>query len=237
MSHPDPFQNLVDALRRTFPIHPSPPPPASTSGNTATASSPPVYASPMAKPAPFSGSAEDCNGFLLQCSLALEMQPHLFPTEHSKVAFLISQLNSKVLQWANSIWSQNNPVIQSYSSFVDHFKDVFGEPAFDSSIGEKLYNLKQRKMSVNEHALQFRTLTARSGWNHQALLTTYCQELDPRVRLHLGLSSSPSTSPLVCSRASKSTRASHSSTPSSADQNPSALQNQPTNPCNLNQLV
>ncbi|ROL50881.1 Retrotransposon-derived protein PEG10 [Anabarilius grahami] len=185
MSHPDPFQDLVDALHHTFTVHPPPSAPAITSANTATSSSPPVYASPMAKPAPYSGSAEDCNGFLLQCSLTLEMQLHLFPTKYSKVAFLISQLSGKALQWADSIWSQNNPVIQSYSSFVDHFKEVFGKPLWDSSIGEKLYNLKQGKMSVNEYALQFRTLAARSGWNEQALLTTYRQGLDPRVRLHL----------------------------------------------------
>ncbi|ROL43701.1 Retrotransposon Gag-like protein 6 [Anabarilius grahami] len=135
MGHPDPFQDLVDALRRTFTVHPPPSAPAVNTANTTPSSSPPVYASPMAKPAPYSGSAEDCNGFLLQCSLTLEMQPHLFPTEYSKVTFLISQLSGKALQWADSIWSQNNPVIQSYSSFVDHFKEVFGKPLWDSSIG------------------------------------------------------------------------------------------------------
>uniref|UniRef100_A0A8C1XXR9 ribonuclease H n=1 Tax=Cyprinus carpio TaxID=7962 RepID=A0A8C1XXR9_CYPCA len=139
----------------------------------------------MAKPAPFSGSAEECSGFLLQCSLVLEMQPHLFPTERSRVAFIISQLKGKALQWADSIWTHNNPVIQSYTSFVDHFREAFGKPTWDSSISEKLYNLKQGKMSVNDYALQFRTLAATSGWNEQALLTTYRQGLDPRAWLHL----------------------------------------------------
>ncbi|ROL42855.1 Retrotransposon-derived protein PEG10 [Anabarilius grahami] len=151
--------DLVDAFRRTFSVQPPPPAPATapapapaiTSASTATSSSPPVYTSPIAKPAPYSGSVEDCNGFLL------EMQPHLFPMEYSK----------------------------TYSGFVDHFKEVFGKPSLDSSIGEKLYNLKQGKMSVNEYALQFRTLAARSGRNEQALLTSYRQGLNPRVRLHL----------------------------------------------------
>ncbi|ROL41612.1 hypothetical protein DPX16_22955 [Anabarilius grahami] len=40
-------------------------------------------------------------------------------------------------------------------------------------------------MSVNEYALQFRTLAASSGWNEQVLITTYRQGLDPRLRLHL----------------------------------------------------
>ncbi|KAK3568426.1 hypothetical protein QTP86_006935 [Hemibagrus guttatus] len=109
----------------------------------------------------------------------------MFPTEQSKVAFLITQLSGKALLWAESIWSQNHPAVQPYSSFVDHFKEVFGKPSWDSSIGEELYNLKQGKMSVNEYALQFRTLAAKSGWNEQALLTSYRQGLDPQVRLHL----------------------------------------------------
>ncbi|KAK3513069.1 hypothetical protein QTP70_000954 [Hemibagrus guttatus] len=88
----------------------------------------------MAKPAPYSGSVEDCNGFLLQCSLVLEMQPHMFPTERSKVTFLITQLSGKALLWAESIWSQNHPAVQSYSSFIDYFKEVFKKPSWDSSI-------------------------------------------------------------------------------------------------------
>ncbi|KAK3545798.1 hypothetical protein QTP70_013125 [Hemibagrus guttatus] len=187
MSHSDPFQDLAEALRRTLTVHPAPTPapPAITSANTATTPSLLLYASPMAKPAPYSGSAEDCSGFLLQCSLVLEMQPHMFPTEQSKVAFVITQLSGKALLWADSIWSQNHPAIQSYSSFVNHFKEVFGKPSWDSSIGEELYNLKQGKMSINEYALQFRTLAAKSGWNEQALLTSYHQGLDPQVWLHL----------------------------------------------------
>ncbi|KAK3554648.1 hypothetical protein QTP70_031051 [Hemibagrus guttatus] len=163
----------------------TPAPPAITSVNTSTTPSPLLYASPMAKPAPSSGSAEDCNGFLLQCSLVLEMQLHMLPTERSKVAFLITHLSGKALLWADSIWSQNHPAVLSYSSFVDHFKEVFGKPSWNSSIGEELYNLKQGKMSVNEYALQFRTLAAKSRWNEQVLLTSYHQGLDPQVRLHL----------------------------------------------------
>ncbi|KAK3556266.1 hypothetical protein QTP70_007071 [Hemibagrus guttatus] len=48
----------------------------------------------------------------------------------------ITQLSGKALLWADSIWSQNHPAIQSYSSFVDHFKEVFGQPSWDSSIAQ-----------------------------------------------------------------------------------------------------
>ncbi|ROI96430.1 Retrotransposon Gag-like protein 6 [Anabarilius grahami] len=141
MSQQDPFQALVDALRRTLTINPptpstsaSPSPaPAVTSVNTVPSSSPPVYASPMATPAPYAGSAEDCSGFLLQCELVLEMQPHLYPNDTAKIAFLISQLRGKALKWADSIWSQHGAITQSYSSFTSHFREVFGKPISDSS--------------------------------------------------------------------------------------------------------
>ncbi|ROL50090.1 Retrotransposon-derived protein PEG10 [Anabarilius grahami] len=96
-----------------------------------------------------------------------------------------SQLNGKALKWADSIWSQHGAVTQSYSAFISHFREVFGKPLTDSSAGEKLYNLKQGAMSIYDYALQFRTLAAVCGWNEQALITTYRQGLEPRVRLQL----------------------------------------------------
>ncbi|KAK3509773.1 hypothetical protein QTP70_009983 [Hemibagrus guttatus] len=140
---PDPLQDLVAALRQALAVlpAPAPTPPATTSADTVTASSAPLCSSPMAQPAPYSGSAEDCNGFLLQCSLVLEMQPHLYPTERSKVAFVISQLRGQAFLWAESLWSQDSPVTQSYAGFVEHFKEVFGKPSWDSSVGEELCKL------------------------------------------------------------------------------------------------
>ncbi|KAK3518834.1 hypothetical protein QTP70_014909 [Hemibagrus guttatus] len=184
---PDPLQDLVAALRQALAAlpAPAPTPPAITSADTVTASLAPLCSSPMAQPVPYSGSVEDSNGFLLQCSLVLEMQPHLYPTERSKVAFIITQLRGQALLWAESLWSQDSPVVQSYARFVEHFKEVFGKPSWDSSVGEELCKLRQGKLMVTEYAIQFRTLAAKSGWNEQALLAAYRQGLNPQVRLHL----------------------------------------------------
>ncbi|KAK3507044.1 hypothetical protein QTP70_001909, partial [Hemibagrus guttatus] len=184
---PDPLQDLVAALRQALAAlpAPAPTPPAITSADTVTTSSAPLLSSPMAQPAPYSGSVEDCNGFLLQCSLVLEMQPHLYPTERSKVAFVITQLRGQALLWAESLWSQDSPVTQSYAGFVEHFKKVFGKPSWESSVGEEFCKLRQGKLMVTEYAIQFRTLVAKSGWNEQALLAAYRQRLSPQVRLHL----------------------------------------------------
>ncbi|KAK3541056.1 hypothetical protein QTP86_012335 [Hemibagrus guttatus] len=90
MSALDPLHELVEALRRALASMPGSTAPASSSTSAAASPSPPVIASPVATPALYSGSAEDCNGFLLQCSLALEMQPHSYPDDRAKVAFILS---------------------------------------------------------------------------------------------------------------------------------------------------
>ncbi len=186
MSSSDPFQEIVDQMKRTFTIMNTAT--ATTSVTTTTSSSlanPPVMVSPVVRPAPYSGRAEECNGFLLQCSLAFEMQPHLFPTERAKTAFIISLLHGKGLQWAETIWGQAGMVTQSLSGFTNHLRDVFGTSARDSTAGEQLYHLQQGNMPIHEYALKFRTLAAASGWDESPLLTTYRQGLEARLRLHL----------------------------------------------------
>ncbi|KAK3538562.1 hypothetical protein QTP86_006724 [Hemibagrus guttatus] len=180
MSSRDPVEELAEALRRALASAAGSATPASVSAAAAAVSSPPVYASPMAVPAPYSGAAEDCNGFLLQCSLTLEMQSHLYPDDRAKIAFIISRLDGKALRWAEPLWSQSNPMMSSLSAFTRHFREVFGRPEGDSSVGERLCRIKQGNLSVTEYALQFRTLAAASGWNEQALITTYRQGLDPQ---------------------------------------------------------
>ncbi len=185
MSSSDPFQEIVDQLKRTFTIMNTAT--ATTSVTTATSSSTtfPGMVSPMVRPAPYSGQAEDCNGFLLQCSLTFEMQPHLFPTERAKIAFIISLLQGKALQWAETIWGQAGTVTQSLSGFTNHLRDVFGVSVGASTAGEQLYHLQQGNMTIHEYALKFRTLAAASGWDESPLLTTYRQGLEARLRLHL----------------------------------------------------
>lgn len=100
----DPFQEFVDSLKRIL---------VSTQTSTSltnpvpVASAQTITASPMVNPTSYSGLAEACNEFLLQCSLALEMHPHRSPTKRAKMAIMLSLLTGRVLQWAESLWQQN----------------------------------------------------------------------------------------------------------------------------------
>ncbi len=189
MSSSDPFQELVDTLKRVLlhpsssPVCPAPAPPQPST--TPSTSSPIVFASPMARPAPFTGSAEECNGFLLQISLTIDLHPQMFPTDQSKIAFLITSLTGSALQWAETILNQAGPATQSFSHFIAHFREVFSSSPGDSSVGEQLFRLCQGTMPIHQYSLKFRTLAAASGWNEPSLLTASRQGFNSRLRLQL----------------------------------------------------
>ncbi len=188
MSAADPFQELVDTLKRILTRSPSPPLPASTSTPVTSAinsSSPVMFASPMARPAPYSGDPEECNGFLLQCSLTIDLHPQMFLTDQAKIAFVITSLTGPALRWAESVLNQAGPATHSYGQFLAHFREVFSSSPGDSSVGEQLYKLRQGSMTIHQYTLKFRTLAAASGWNEPSLITAFRQGLNPRLRLHL----------------------------------------------------
>ncbi|KAL0187811.1 hypothetical protein M9458_014910, partial [Cirrhinus mrigala] len=187
MSNPDPFQELVDSLRKVLLRSPVTIPSAPTSEEppAPSTSSAIVPSSPMARPAPYAGGAEECNRFLLQCSLVFMMQPALYPTDRSQIAFITSLLTGPALRLAETIWHQGGPAAHSIHAFTTHFKEVFGRSDGEVSAGEQLYHLKQGLMSTQEYSLRFRTLAAASGWNERSLLTTYRLGLEPKLRLQL----------------------------------------------------
>ncbi|KAI2645073.1 Transposon Tf2-8 polyprotein [Labeo rohita] len=168
----DPFLELVNAIKAALTPTPTPPP---------------ASGSPMAVPAKFAGEATECSGFLLQVNLYIQMQPQQFPSDKSKVAFLTSLLTGKALQWAKAIWNANNPIINSYDLFTNHFSEVFSTATGTLSTSDQLFRLRQGSTEVNEYTLHFRTLAAASGWNEIALLGAYRQGLNPEIRAAMAI--------------------------------------------------
>ncbi len=126
METPDPlppnlFSELVQTLRESLQ-----PPPVTSSAS----------ACPMAKPV-------TCSGFLLQCSLYFEMQPHQFVSYRAKIAFIMSLLSGRALQWAESIWNSRSPVVRSLNTFVDQFREVFGTSTSAISVHNELFRKQE----------------------------------------------------------------------------------------------
>uniref|UniRef100_A0A673MIH0 DUF4939 domain-containing protein n=1 Tax=Sinocyclocheilus rhinocerous TaxID=307959 RepID=A0A673MIH0_9TELE len=153
----DPFTELVQALRESI----QPPP-----------IMPSTSACPMAKPTTYSGEAAACSGFLLQCSLYFELQPHQFVNDRAKIAFIMSLLSGRALQWAEALWNSRSPLVRSYDAFVDHFREVFGKTTSAVSVHDELFRLRQANMSI---------------WNETALLSVFQRGLNSSIRQQMSV--------------------------------------------------
>lgn len=135
-------------------------------------------------PAPerFDGSPEKCRGFVTQCTLVFQLQPGSFPTESSKVAYIITLLTGKALDWASTLWDQRSPLTANSSNFISEMRRVFHHPACTGDVDYRLLRLSQGTRSVAEFAIEFRTLASESGWDQRALKATFHQALSSELK-------------------------------------------------------
>ena len=104
----------------------------------------------------------------------MEANSHLFHSERGRVAFIISLLSGRALQWAQSLWETNAPVIGSTTAFCTHLKEVFGQQTAELSVHDQLFSIRQGKReTTSSYALRFHTLACMSGWNESALVTAF----------------------------------------------------------------
>ncbi|KAL0153965.1 hypothetical protein M9458_050722 [Cirrhinus mrigala] len=168
---------MVHALRQS--LQPAHPPAVSSTSITAS--------TPIARLQSYSGEPEGCSGFLLQCSLYIETNSQSFPNENVKIAFVISLLTGRALQWAEALWNTKSTVLTTLSTFFSHFRKVFGAALTPLSVHDELLKLKQASNNIHEYTLCFRALAVNSGWNEVALLAAYRKGLKPAIRRQMAI--------------------------------------------------
>ena len=94
-------------------------------------------------PERYDGNSRTCRAFLSQCSLVFELQPSSFPSDHSKIAYLITRLSGKALAWATAVWVQQPAVCFSLEEFRAEVKKVFDSPLSGREAARKLLQLRQ----------------------------------------------------------------------------------------------
>lgn len=86
---------------------------------------PPAREPRLPTPQPYDGEPGTCRSFLSQCSLTLELQDSAFPTEHLRVAYVITLLTSKTREWGTALWDSNAIVCANFKDFTDEMRQVF----------------------------------------------------------------------------------------------------------------
>lgn len=170
----DGLQKMDDALNqlghRVRALYDSPPSTPSVPAATVKLSPPP----------PFSGEPSACKGFLTQCSVVFELQPGNFPTERSKVAYILTRLSGKALDWATALWIHCHPDCGTSERFMDALQRVFDDGLTQRQAASRLITQFQGQRSVTDY--EFRTLAAESGWEGEALVTAFYQGLSESLK-------------------------------------------------------
>ncbi len=120
-------------------------------------------------PTPYSGEPSSCRSFLSQCSLIFTLQPSSFPTELSKVAYIIILLTGQAREWGTAVWDGKHVCCRSLEAFSEELCKVFDRSARGIEAARALLLLQQGEQSVSRYSIEFRTLAASCGWNEKAL--------------------------------------------------------------------
>ncbi|KAI2651010.1 Retrotransposon-derived protein PEG10 [Labeo rohita] len=139
----------------------------------------------LAFPEKFDGTHAKCKGFLLQCSLFVNQQPHMYPTDECKISFVCSLLSGRALEWATAVWRLDHPTFPSFAAFLQRFKEVFQPSTESGEAGELIMALQQGRRTAADYALSFRTLAAQSGWDDEPLKLHYRKGLHPDLQVEL----------------------------------------------------
>uniref|UniRef100_A0A8C5CGL7 CCHC-type domain-containing protein n=1 Tax=Gadus morhua TaxID=8049 RepID=A0A8C5CGL7_GADMO len=105
-------------------------------------------------PERYEGDLGSCRSFLLQCSLVFELQPLTYPTDRSRVAYLIGSLRGEALAWATAVWERGSAVCSDYSAFTAEMRMVFDHPVRGKEASQRLLHLRQGSRSVASFADQ-----------------------------------------------------------------------------------
>lgn len=147
----------------------------------------------MPPPERFSGDASTCRAFLTQCSIQFSLQPSAFPSEETKVAYVISLLTGQALRWATAEWERGSAIRFSFSDFAAELRRVFDPVRPEKEAARLLASLRQGDKSVDQYAIEFRTLAADTKWNESACFDLFYQGLSERLKDELAARDLPST--------------------------------------------
>ncbi|KAI2656914.1 Transposon Tf2-6 polyprotein [Labeo rohita] len=149
------------------------------------AAPPAVSPPPAASPSPAAPPVTASPDWRFRRNLTVHRQPHLYPTDEGRIAFVCSLLTGKALEWATAVWDLGQPTFPSFAAFLKSFKEVFQPSPESSEAGEQIMALKQGRRTAAEYALDFRTLAAQSGWNDGPLKLHYRKGLQPELQVEL----------------------------------------------------
>uniref|UniRef100_A0AAY4CWA6 DUF4939 domain-containing protein n=1 Tax=Denticeps clupeoides TaxID=299321 RepID=A0AAY4CWA6_9TELE len=79
----------------------------------------------LAPPPLYDGNPKKCRGFITQCRLILRLQAAHLPDDETAVAYIITRLTGRALEWVTPLVERRDPVCLSVPAFLDRLQTVF----------------------------------------------------------------------------------------------------------------
>ncbi|KAM3619957.1 uncharacterized protein V6R79_016353 [Siganus canaliculatus] len=138
-------RDLLDHLRQTSSPSVAPQTQAAAPGPPAPVSPAPYTGSgiKLASPERYSGDPGQCKAFLTDCDIHFEHSPQAFPTDRSRVAFMVSHLTGRARAWATAEWARDSPLCASVTDFRAALRRVFDPVSTDREKARELSRLRQ----------------------------------------------------------------------------------------------
>lgn len=173
------FNTLTGQVQQLLSNPPQPSPPAP---NLVPQPLSPFREPRLPAPQSYDGAPGTCRSFISQCSLSLELQPLSFPTERSRVAYLITLLTGRAREWGTALWDVESPCCSSYREFTEEMRRIFDRSFSGREAAREIMGLRQGSRSVFDYGIEFRTLAASCGWNEEALFDAFLMGLSDPIK-------------------------------------------------------
>lgn len=143
------------------------------------------------KPPTFDGkNRSGCETFLSQCKQFVSAcPPGAFPTQMSKIDFVVSYLKDSAFTWAQPhLDKRNSPeaheMFASFDTFCRTLLENLGEPDLRASNNRRLRALRQTG-SAAHYATEFFALSAQLDWGDEGFRVQFREGLKSEVKDHL----------------------------------------------------
>ena len=166
----------------------------STPVSTPTTSSFPIteaintLAPKMKNPDVFYGVRSKLRSFLSQIMLYIELHPHEFPTEQSKVLYAASFLKGPAFEWfephlrtMRSANASRSALLDNFNLFCQALQNTYGDIDTRANAERTLGRLRQTG-SAAEYASRFQQLASFLNWNDDALQWAFYKGLKDRIK-------------------------------------------------------
>ncbi|XP_071210165.1 uncharacterized protein [Salvelinus alpinus] len=119
---------------------------------------------------------------LFQCSLIFELQPSLFLSVRSKIAYLTKLMFGRALTWATMVWEKQFTVCLNLQYFVAEVRKVFDSPLSGREAARKLLQLRQDSRSVADYVVDSRTKATKCPWDLESLFNSFFNGLSEGIK-------------------------------------------------------